>query len=432
MKQAVLYICYYNITEPLVQSQVVSYLRDLAKRGFPLHLLTFERENLSQDQRRHIEDELDRDGIRWHSLRYHQHPSLLATLYDIVAGTLASFFICRKHRINLIHARSYVPGVMALVLKRVTGCKMLLDVRGLLADEYADAGHWTRSSLKFRLTKRMERTLFRSADALVVLTNTIRKDLTERDEALRHRDDDIEVIPCCANIEKFSISASERQAFRRARGWDNRRVLTYVGKFGTWYLAREMANFFAAAQMIMPNLFFQILTQADSEPIREALEAAGVGRDDYDIRFAPPNEVPLVLASSDAGISFIRQCYSKRSSSPTKVGEYLASGLPVVANAGIGDCDRMLLDNHIGVIVDSFHGHEFQQAAQELLSLMQEVGIAGRCRKVAERELSMADVGGPRYAAIYKRLLTDGELVLACHDAVSVDPASSLESNVQD
>ena len=48
-----------------------------------------------------------------------------------------------------------------------------------------------------------------------------------------------------------------------------------------------------------------------------------------------PGEVPRYLKAADVAISFIKPCYSKQSSSPTKIAEYLASGLPVVCNAGL-------------------------------------------------------------------------------------------------
>ena len=39
-----LYICYFGLREPLVQTQVLPYLRALAARGLGVHLLTFEPE----------------------------------------------------------------------------------------------------------------------------------------------------------------------------------------------------------------------------------------------------------------------------------------------------------------------------------------------------------------------------------------------------
>ena len=54
-------------------------------------------------------------------------------------------------------------------------------------------------------------------------------------------------------------------------------------------------------------------------------------------RAVPPAGMPAALVAGDVGLSFIQPCFSKTGSSPTKVAEYLACGLPVVVNAGIGD-----------------------------------------------------------------------------------------------
>jgi glycosyltransferase involved in cell wall biosynthesis len=418
MRNSTLYICYYNITEPLVRTQVVAYLAELAKRGLEVHLLTFERERLADDRRREIYLEMKSLGIEWSSLRYHQRPSLPATLYDIAAGTWRAFRLCRKHGIEVIHARSHVPAAMALTLQKLTGARFLFDLRGLMADEYVDAGHWNRDSLKFKLTKKMESVFFVRADAMVMLTRRIKQELLVTHPGLRGREGDITVIPCCVETERFHIRPDERNAYRKRRSWEGRRVLTYAGKLGTWYLTAEMARFFAAARRLDDRFFFQVLTQSDPGLIQRELENAGVSGADYDIRYAAPDELPLILSSSDAGISFIRPCYSKLASSPTKVGEYLAAGLPVVANAGIGDCDEMLAGAEAGVVACDFSDEEFSRVARELMSLLDEDGAPARCRDYTERELSMTRVGGPLYAGVYAGLLKTGERVAESAAAV--------------
>jgi glycosyltransferase involved in cell wall biosynthesis len=417
MKPAVLYICYYNITEPLVQTQVVAYLRELAGRGFPIHLLTFEREALSEEKRRFYERELKDAGIRWRSLRYHPRPSLLATLYDIAIGTMVAMRICRKNDVRLVHARSHVAAAMALTLKRLLGCKFLFDLRGLLAEEYLDAGHWTADDTKYRLTKRMEGVFFREADGFVMLTERVKEELVRNDPALQNRGEQIEVIPCCVDVNKFALGRSSREAYRRERGWTDRRVLAYLGKLSLWYLPDEMARFFAAAHQLDQRWFFQIFTQSGAGLMTEALQRAGVKPKDYDIRFALPDDLPKVLGAADATISFRKGLRSTVAVSPTKVGECLAAGVPVVTNAGIGDCDRIIGGQRLGVIVHNFSDNDFRRAAQELFDLIEDEGTSTRCQKFAEQELSLRTVGGPRYAAVYARLLEDGSPILAAYAA---------------
>jgi glycosyltransferase involved in cell wall biosynthesis len=407
MRRAALYLCYYNITEPLVQTQVVAYLRALARDGVEIHLLTFEKERLDPSQQSRIREELRCEGIEWYSLRYHRWPSLPATLYDITRGAARALRVCARHGIPLVHGRSHVGAAMAWPVKWLRGAKFLFDVRGLLADEYADVGHWSRGGLKYRLTKAIERLLFRQADALVVLTKVIRTDLVASEAVQRHRAPDIQVIPCCAPVERFAVDERLRQVERHRRGWAGRRVLAYVGKLGTWYLVEEMAQFFAVLRQEDSRFFFQVLTQSEPTPMRRALHDAGVPPEDCDIGRVEPGEVPGVLCAADAGISFIRTCYSKRSSSPTKVAEYLAAGLPVVSTRGIGDCDEILGRPNLGVVIERLDDAEYRRAAQVLLRLLDDPETPVRCRQFAEQDLSLTGVGGPRYASVYRRLLAD-------------------------
>jgi glycosyltransferase involved in cell wall biosynthesis len=405
MKQAALYICYYHLDEPLVETQVVAYLKELARRGCRIHLLTFERGIVSREQSERHRKRLEQAGIVWHRLRYHGRPSLPATLYDIAAGTICAARICRKYGIGLVHARSHVPAAMAWALKRMLGVKFLFDFRGMLAEEYVDGGHWREGGLKYRLTKGMERAFFRTADAFVMLTERIKRDLVRDEPDLKGRAGDITVIPCCVDVKRFDIGENARAAYRRERGWTDRRVIVYVGKLGLWYMPEEMARFFAIARELDGGLFFQVLTQGDGCVMRAAFKRHRVPEGEYDISFAKPDDLPLMLAASDAGISFIRACNSKRASSPTKIGEYLAAGLPVAVNAGVGDGDRMMEGNGIGVVLRDFSETEHRRAAGELIELMGGREAAQQCRDYARRELSLGSVGGVRYAGVYGRLL---------------------------
>ena len=50
--------------------------------------------------------------------------------------------IVKRHRLDAVHARNHVPLATALIVRRLTGCRLIFDVRGLMAEEYVDAGRW--------------------------------------------------------------------------------------------------------------------------------------------------------------------------------------------------------------------------------------------------------------------------------------------------
>jgi glycosyltransferase involved in cell wall biosynthesis len=116
-----------------------------------------------------------------------------------------------------------------------------------------------------------------------------------------------------------------------------------------------------------------------------------------------PEAMPRHLALAEAGICFVRPLFSKLASSPTKVGEYLASGLPIVGTAGVGDLDTLLDGQRVGVLLRGESGSELAAAASGLSQVLDNETIHARCRSVAESELSL-ERGVAAYAEVYARL----------------------------
>jgi glycosyltransferase involved in cell wall biosynthesis len=395
----VLCVCYLSLDDPLVRTQVVAYLEGLARRGHSIHLLTFDTP-MTPARRESVAAALADSGIVWHSLRYHKRPSLPATMYDVFAGAVVSTWLVRRHRLHAIHARNHVPAAMALLARRVTGCRLIFDVRGLMADEYADAGRWRRGGLAYRMTNWIQRRALERADGSVVLTEAAREHLAEE---VGPSDRHLQVIPCCVDTSRLNGSAPDRATARARIGFDGRPVMVYVGKFTGWYMEREMVDFYQCARRLCPGLAFLVLTQSDRTIIEAEFRRAGVPASDYLITRVEPSDVAGFLDAADFGISFVRPSFSKLSSSPTKVAEYLGAGLPVVAT-DIGDLHELFGDGSLGVLVSDFSAAAYEDAARKVAALMRDPGSAARCVAVARERLSLQNVGIPRYDALYRRV----------------------------
>ena len=395
----VLYVCYLSLDDPLVHSQVVAYLDGLAQHGHTVHLLTFDTP-LSEERRQSLRSDLERRGITWHSRRYHKRPSLPATLYDTLVGALTAIRVMRRYRLDAIHARNHVPAAMGLMVKRLTGCRLLFDLRGLMAEEYADVGNWKRGGLPYRLTNRVQSAAIRRADAMVMLTEAVRRQLFGEQTNGRMRS----VIPCCADLSSLGGAVQDGPGVREELGAGDRPMAIYVGKFTGWYLESEMVDFFAAARRTVPELLFVVLTQSDHAIIEREFARAGIEAGDYRLAQVEPGEVGRYLAAADFGLSFVRSCPSKVSSSPTKIGEYLAAGLPVISTSGIGDVDELLAANRVGVLLRELGPESYEAAASAALELSRDPETRARCRALARAQLSLDEVGVPRYHRLYRDL----------------------------
>ncbi len=260
----------------------------------------------------------------------------------------------------------------------------------------------------YKSVKRVEKWLFKESDGFVVLTEKAREILFP--ESKKTGSDalgrPVEVIPCCVDLSHFIKASKDFQNdFRRDLNLEDRFVVAYVGSFGGWYLTDEMLDFFAAARQRNPKTFALILTQRDQEKIIEKLREKGFSELDFFVKSVSPKQIPNYLSAADVALSFIKACYSKQSSSPTKIPEYLACGLPIISNKGVGDVDELINNDKVGVILDDFSFQSYSKAFDEAVKLKNERGFAERSRSSAKNRFELEEVGGAKYRSVYKRIL---------------------------
>jgi glycosyltransferase involved in cell wall biosynthesis len=140
--------------------------------------------------------------------------------------------------------------------------------------------------------------------------------------------------------------------------------------------------------------------------IKPLLEERGFSEGDYLIQKVLPAEIPLYLSAADVALSFIKPSYSKLASSPTKNAEYLACGLPLIANSKVGDTTEMVREDKTGYIIEDFNQANYKNALTEIEKMLQnKEDLSERCRRSAEKRFDLVKIGANRYSRIYRRLL---------------------------
>jgi glycosyltransferase involved in cell wall biosynthesis len=399
-KTTTLYITYDGLMEPLGQSQVLPYLRGLAS-DYAITVMSFEKPGDRADVRRSqaVREQLDKAGIDWIPLRYHKRPSVPATAFDIVHGVLRAVGFAISRRPRIVHVRGYVPGVIGLALKRLTGVGMIFDMRGFWPDEKVDAGAWRRGSVVYRAAKWFEAKLLERADVVVSLT---RAGVTAMQEFpyLRGRSVWFEVIPTCTDLELFHPSSAGSGSDGRGFG------LGYAGSVGTFYLFDEVLECFKELLKQRPDARLLVLNRGAHDNILARIGALGVPADRVELRSADYRNVPDYIQRMDAAAFFIKPVFSKKSSAPTRLGEFLGCGVPCWVNSGVGDMDSVVARERVGVVTREFSPESRRAAARELLALRDEEGIGARCVEAAHRHFSL-EQGVAAYREIYHDLESD-------------------------
>lgn len=408
-KKNVLYISYDGMTDPLGQSQVLPYLKGLSNE-YNVHLISFEKIDRFEQFKHVIEHICDEADIRWCPEMYTKKPPVLSTVYDIYKLFGQAKKIINEHNIQLIHCRSYISAFVGLHYKRKQGIKFLFDMRGFWADERIDGGIWSLKNPVFKTIynffKKKEKDFFQDADAIVSLTENGKAEILSW-QLPNVSDSKINVIPCCVDLNLFdknSIDSNQKNELKQQLNIvEQDFVLGYVGSIGTWYMLPEMLDYFIELKKEKPTAKFLFVTAENPEIIITATTEKGISAVDIIVTKCLHKEVPTFISLFDWSIFFIRPTYSKKASSPTKQGELMAMGIPVVCNTGVGDSDYVIENYKSGLLVQSFNQNEYQKVVRE----MNDFVVKPDEFKTGASNFFGLENGIQTYLSIYKKLIND-------------------------
>lgn len=388
-----LYVTYDGLLEPLGSSQVLPYVEGLRERGYPVTVLSFEKPEDTADPNAlaAMEERVGRAGIAWERRRYHRRPTLPATLRDVHAGRR---FVARwargAGRDAVVHARGYLPGLMALAAES-SGPRILFDMRGFWVDERIEGGYWAPGGVQVRIGRWIERRVLARADHVISLTRRGAERLSDLTGG--GAPPPWTVIPTCVDMARFH-PGSGRAAARAALGLDRGPVLVHVGTLTGWYDGPATMRV-GRAWVERTGGTFVVLTRSPDEA-RAMATQAGV---EPVIRTAAPPEMPAWLQAADAGLALVRPSPSKDASFATKIGEYLAAGVAVLATP-IGDMET-LADGDVLRLLR--RGDDEGAVVSGLAEAAGAAERVARARALAEEHLSLAR-GVERLAAVYRML----------------------------
>lgn len=406
MKTNILYISYDGMTDPLGQSQVLPYLIGLSKEEYTFHLISFEKKDRFLKNKKHIQEICDKAGIVWHPLKYTKNPPLLSTIYDVQRMKRLAYRLHKKHPFKIVHCRSYISALVGIGMKKKFGVKFLFDMRGFWADERVDGHIWNMGNPIFRRVyhffKKKELQFFSEADYTISLTQT-GKDEIENWEIFKDKKSRIEIIPCCVDLELFNptkIDKNDQDSLRKLiKISSDEFILGYIGSIGTWYLLPEMLEYFKSLKKVQPSARFLFVTTESSDVIREKAISVGIQSQDILVTSCLHSEMPLYISLFTASVFFIRPSYSKKASSPTKQGELMAMGIPLICNAGVGDTDSIVLKYSAGIVLPAMNEVNYTENTSVLENFNKEKTMLGA------REFFSLEKGVQKYKETYQRIL---------------------------
>lgn len=369
----ILFISYDGMTDPLGQSQVIPYLMGLTQYGHQFTILSCEKTekyNLYKDQ---ITQLLSPYSIRWVPLTYHKNPPVLSSVYDLAMLKKKARQLHRKEKFDMVHTRAGTPALAGLWMKKKLQVKFLNDIRDFYADSRKDDGSWNKKNFIFRniyrFFKKKEKEETEQSDGIVCLTHkaeAIIKKWVYYNPAIP-----LQVIPCSVDMDLFNpfvIDNDLKNKFEKKLNIGKDDVIfSYLGSIGGWYLIKEMMEFFKTISDNIPSSKFLFIAPHLHSQIYQAAAAAGIPAEKVMVTQAQRKEVPVLLSFSNYSVFFIKPCYSKQASSPTKHGEIMAMGIPVITNSGVGDVAEIIERYKSGIVLETLSKNTYQKTAESIL-----------------------------------------------------------------
>lgn len=393
------------MTDPLGQSQVIPYLEGLSKSGYGITILSFEKKERFKKNENNIRLLLDKSGIQWEPLFFSVRPPLLSKLYDAWQMKKRALLLHKRENFSFIHCRSYVAAGTGVFMKRRKKVPFLFDMRGFWVDERVDNGQWKLSNPLYRVIykkyKSKEKVYLNDSAHIISLTKNGKEELVKNYGV---NADKITVIPCCVDLDHFDYNKiKEEDIFNLKKQLsieESEKILTYLGSLGGWYLLDEMLDFFLEMKKKIPGLKFLFITHDAEETILTFAQSKGINSCDIIVKPASRNEVPAFLSLSDWSIFFIKDAYSKKGSSPTKQGEIMAMGIPIVCN-DVGDTGGIIDESGAGVKVSEFNKASYNLAIDKLIRF--DTGMKQQIRESAYKYFDLQE-GTSEYLAVYKKM----------------------------
>jgi glycosyltransferase involved in cell wall biosynthesis len=298
----------------------------------------------------------------WHPRHFNLRAGQAMVFASLAYPRLAGFLSLNPAQ--LIVARSYPAALLANLEKRFKGTPYIFDMRGLYPEEGLNAGVFEPESPDYRFWKRRELELISSAERCLVVSQPFAEHVRSLAPEAR-----VSVIPCCVDTEEVGYDAELRKLAKKEHGLEGRFVLLHLGSFGTKGDRGLVAQYLKRFRRVCSEAILVAATGTPSfvPEIRVAFLGQGLSENDFRVINPGPDQLHQVRALGDAGLILERKVANTHACLSVKLGEYLASGLPVICTPHVEGAARLVERYECGLVVDPDDPSAPQEREKEFL-----------------------------------------------------------------
>lgn len=248
----------------------------------------------------------------------------------------------------VIHARGEVNAYKAVILKRKNPelYKVHADMRGVLWDEVTRGNFLRRlfAPYRRRLYRKWEKFVVHEADSISSVSHVFREYFQTTYGRL-----DTLVIPTFVDEKVFNYSEIKREEYRKRLSIEDEPVMIFCGGVSYWQAIDQTIELYKKLENYFSHLIMVFLSHEPNH-VRQKIKGR-MPSEKVRILKVPHREVAGYLCAADFGVLLREDIPTNNIAAPTKFGEYLCCGLPVLLSPRIGDTESMVTKTGFGYVI---------------------------------------------------------------------------------
>lgn len=264
----------------------------------------------------------------------YRFPSLLrlATLINSLNCLFIFLFFLRlkKSQTSVFHCRTEMGSNIILRMRSVffKNIKIICDCRGLGSKEILYKIDSAKNKILSEKIGNIEKFVHSNADYLFCVSKAFKMYIQG---SINSSTENIEVIPCCVDTNKFNYDPKARIEIRRELGVSDNFVFLYSGSFNKWQLIPQMIRLFKILKQFMVNSFFVVYTM-DLQYAKMIFSVENIDKNNVILKSIPPSLINKYLLAGDIGFLIREDNLVNNIAFPVKFAEYVSCGVPVLSS----------------------------------------------------------------------------------------------------
>jgi hypothetical protein len=323
----------------------------------------------------------------------------LGHLSFMASSVLLAARRCGPADVVVVSSPTFFSILAAVILARMKHARLVVEVRDLWPAIFVELGV-IRNKHVIRLLEALELAAYRTADAVVVVSEGFRNDIVRRGISPTK----VHTIRNGADLDRFAVESGDVTAGREALGAGPHDVLVlYIGAHGISHGLVSVAE--AAARLTREPIRFasvgegaaksQFLDRLGELAVENVTTLPGVSRD----------VVPTLLAAADICLAPLRDVQLFSTFIPSKIFEYLAAGKPVIGSLR-GEPAQILTDAG-AIVVNPEDPEALANAIRRLASDPEQRALMGKCGRMYVEQHFDRRVLAQRYRKLLTNLVDD-------------------------